>query len=66
LVICSGKLICDAPIVNTINSDFRGIYNQNATITTTSDQIFDCTAQFNQADNNNRITINESTLEILN
>jgi len=66
LVICSGKLIGDAPIVNTTNSEFRGIYNQNATITTTSDQIFDCTAQFNQANNNNRIIINESTLEILN
>jgi hypothetical protein len=66
LVICSGKLIGDAPIVNTTNSDFRGIYNQNATITTTSDQILDCTAQFNQANNNNRIIINESTLEILN
>ena len=66
LVICSGKLIGDAPIVNITNSDFRGIYNQNATITTTSDQILDCTAQFNQANNNNRIIINESTLEILN
>jgi hypothetical protein len=43
-----------------------GIYSQNATIDTASDQVFDCKVQFSVGDSTTILTINESTLEILN
>jgi hypothetical protein len=66
LVICSGKVIGGSNITRTPAKIINGIYSQNATITTTSNQIFDCTVKFDQANANNTIIIHESTLEILN
>jgi hypothetical protein len=66
LVICSGSLIGGSNITRTPDKIIHGIYSQNATISTTADQIFDCTVKFDQANANNIITITESTLEILN
>lgn len=67
LIVGSGKIIFSAPPSDiTGNPVIFGIYSQNATITTTTNQIFDCTAQFDVADPTNFITIYESTLEILN
>jgi hypothetical protein len=68
LLICSGKILFLTFPPSTLEGDpvIFGIYSQDATITTTSDQVFDCTTQFDVADPSNIITINESTLEILN
>jgi hypothetical protein len=68
LVIGSGKILFLTGPPSTFVSDpvIFGIYSQDTTISTTTDQIFDCTAQFDIADPSNTITINESTLEILN
>ena len=69
LVISSGKIIFQNSLSgsNSIYGDpyIFGIYSQNATITTTSDQIFDFTIQSNSL-SGNEIIIYESTLEILN
>jgi len=67
LIVGSGKIIFSTP-PSTIGGDpvIFGIYSQNQTITTTTNQVFDCTAQFDVADPTNSITIYESTLEILN
>jgi hypothetical protein len=66
LVVGSGKILflTSPPFVTGVT--IFGIYSQNASVTTTVDQIFDCTAQFGTANVGNILTINESTLEILN
>jgi hypothetical protein len=66
LVVGSGKILflTSPPFVTGVT--IFGIYSQNATIDTISNQVFDCTAQFGVADVGNILTINESTLEILN
>ena len=47
--------------------DAYALYNQGVvTIDTTSDKVFDVTAQFGTADATNTLTINEATLEYLN
>jgi hypothetical protein len=68
LVVCSGKIMFLTFPPSTIGGDpvIFGLYSQDATIDTTSDKLFDCTAQFDIADPTNIITITESTLEILN
>lgn len=66
IVSCNGKIFGTHNITRSPNLNLKGIYDQRQTITTTSDQVFDCTVKFDQADTNNIITINESTLEILN
>ena len=67
LIVGSGKVVfpllppaafSGAPVI-------FGIYSQNQTITTTN-QVFDCTAQFDIADSGSSIIIDESTLEFLN
>ncbi len=66
-VIGSGKITSDIDLVNGITSKFVNIATQNElTIDTTSDKIFDVTAQFGTANINNSITIYEATLEYLN
>jgi hypothetical protein len=67
LIVGSGKIIFSEP-PSGLGGDpvIFGIYSQNATIDTASDKVFDCTAQLDVADASNTITINESTLEILN
>ena len=68
LIVGSGKVVfpllppaafSGAPVI-------FGIYSQNQTITTTANQVFDCTAQFDIADSGSSIIIDESTLEFLN
>jgi hypothetical protein len=68
LIVGSGKILFLTGPPSTLSGDpvIFGIYSQDATIDTTSDKVFDCTAQFDTADPTNFITINESTLEILN
>jgi len=68
LVICSGKILFLTGPPSTLDGDpvIFGIYSQDATIDTISDKVFDCTATLDVADPLNTITINESTLEILN
>ena len=67
LIVGSGKMIFSAPPSDIGgNPVIFGIYSQNATIDTTSNKVFDCTAQLDVADPTNFITIYESTLEILN
>jgi hypothetical protein len=66
-VIGSGKITSDTNLVNGVTSKFVNIATQNElTIDTTSDKIFDVTAQFGTANINNSITIYEATLEYLN
>jgi hypothetical protein len=67
IIVGSGTIIFDNP-PSTIGADpcIFGITNQNATVTTTSNQVFDCIALFDDLDSGNILTINESTLEILN
>jgi hypothetical protein len=67
LIVGSGKIMFLDLSPSGIGGDpiIFGIYSQNQTITTTN-QVFDCTAQFGTADPSNIITINESTLEFLN
>jgi hypothetical protein len=67
LVVGSGKILFlnnTAPF--TSGRYIFGIYSQNATITTTADQLFNCFAKFSLANATTILTINESTLEILN
>jgi len=69
LIVNSGKIIFSAPASGLGGAGelfIFGIYSQNATIDTTSNKVFDCTAQLDVADPTNFITIYESTLEILN
>jgi len=66
IVSCNGKIFASEIIQDSPNINIKGITNQNATVATTSDQVFDCTIKFDQAQPNNIITINESTLEFLN
>lgn len=68
LIVGSGKVVFPTQPPSTIGGDpvIFGIYSQNQTITTTSNQVFDCTTQFSVADSGSSIIINESTLEILN
>ena len=66
IVSCNGKIFGTHNITRIPNLNLKGIYDQGQTVTTTADQIFDCTVKFDQADANNIIVINESTLEILN
>jgi hypothetical protein len=69
LIVGSGKIIYSAPASGLGGAGepfIFGIYSQNATIDTTSNQVFDCTAQLDVADPTNFITIYESTLEFLN
>ena len=68
LVIGSGKILFLTLPPSTLEGDpvIFGLYSQDATIVTTSDKVFDCTTQLDVADLTNSITINESTLEILN
>ena len=66
IVSCNGKIFASEIIQDSPNINIKGITNQNATVATTSDQVFDCTVTFDQAQPNNIITINESTLEFLN
>lgn len=66
-VIGSGKIISDTNLVNGISSEITNIATQGeVTIDTTSDKIFDITAQFGTASANNKIVIYEATLEYLN
>ncbi len=68
LIFGSGKIVFPTAPPSTIGGDpvIFGIYSQNQTITTTTNQVFDCTVQFDVADSGSSIIINESTLEILN
>jgi hypothetical protein len=68
LIVGSGKIMFLTFPPSNLGGDpiIFGIYSQNATVATTLDHIFDCTAQFSTADPSNNITITESTLEILN
>ena len=66
IVSCNGKIFGTDNITRTPNMNLKGIYDQRQTVTTTTDQVFDCTVKFDQANANNIIIINESTLEILN
>jgi hypothetical protein len=66
IVVCNGKVIGGSNITRTPSKIINGIYSQNATISTTINQIFDCTVKFDQANANNIIVINQSGLEILN
>ena len=65
-VIGSGLLHSDITF-HTGSDDAFALYNQGVvTIDTTSDKVFDVTAQFGTADATNTLTINEATLEYLN
>jgi hypothetical protein len=65
-VIGSGLLHSDITF-HTGSDDAYALYNQGVvTIDTTSDKVFDVTAQFGTADATNTLTINEATLEFLN
>jgi len=65
-VIGSGMLNCSSPFHMGSISTF-GIYNQGViTLDTTTDKVFNITAQWSVADVNNLLEINESTLEFLN
>lgn len=69
IIVGSGKIFSDTYLESGLFVGlppiFIGIYSQNATIDTTSDQVFDCTATFDVASIANTITIYESTLEVL-
>lgn len=70
LVVCSGKImfLTFPPSASGGLGDpvIFGLYSQDATIDTTSDKLFDCIVQLDPEEVTNTITINESTLEILN
>jgi hypothetical protein len=66
IIVGSGKIFSDTQINSASSEYFVGIYSQNATVTTTQNLVFDVVALFDVADSNNILTINESTLEILN
>lgn len=65
-VIGSGMLHCTNAF-HTGSFDCYGLFDQGTVvINTTTDKVFDITAQFSVADSTNLITITESTLEFLN
>jgi hypothetical protein len=66
IVVGSGKILFLGPQPYFTGFFIFGIYSQNATIDTTSDKVFDCRIQFSVGDATTILTINESTLEILN
>jgi hypothetical protein len=68
LIVGSGKIMFLTQPPSTVGGEqvIFGIASRNQPITTTANQVFDCTAQFGTADPSNIITINESTLEFLN
>jgi hypothetical protein len=66
IVTCNGKIFGTSNIKRTPNLNLQGIYDQRESVITTANQLFDCTVKFDQANANNIIRINESTLEFLN
>ena len=60
----SGKILSDVPLNSSSTNSYPiGIYTNTTTLDTTTNQIFDCTVQFDVA--GTVLTINESSLESL-
>jgi hypothetical protein len=63
----SGKMLTDNTSLETLGSQIKAINSLgDVTLDTTSPRLFDCYVTFTTANTNNRVIINESTLEFLN